>query len=303
MELDENGFLEELLSMSMRRESTWDAFSAAAAAAAGIGEFFAAGEGGFDCFMHESQPCAAVLPGFAAAFDAGCSDRSHDVHRATTTEPNFDCLSEVWFPAPPLPPPPAEGALDVGLVHGGESSVCKVEMGDPMAFGTAVGGERKKKKADGVPSKNLMAERRRRKRLNDRLSMLRKLICVIKWQMDRTSILGDTIDYMKELLERIKHLQEEMEVGSDKAKLVSLFKDQLNPNEILVRNSPKFDVERRESDTRIEIYCAMKPGLLLQMVDTLDALGLEIQQCVVSCFNEFGMQASCSEVGGFFLLS
>lgn len=57
--------------------------------------------------------------------------------------------------------------------------------------------------------------------------------------MDRTSILGDTIDYMKELLERIKHLQEEMEVGSEQAKLVSLFKDQLNPNEILVRNSPK----------------------------------------------------------------
>lgn len=178
MELDENGFLEELL--SMRRESTWDAFSAAAAAAAaGIGEFFAAGEGGLDCFMHESQPCAAVLPGFAAAFDGGgCSDRNHNLHRATT-EPNFDCLSEVWFPAPPPPPPEAaEGVVDVGtLVHGGgESGVCKVEMGDPMAFGTAVGGERKKKKADGVPSKNLMAERRRRKRLNDRLSMLRSVV-------------------------------------------------------------------------------------------------------------------------------
>ena len=29
--------------------------------------------------------------------------------------------------------------------------------------------------------------------------------------MDRTAILGDTIDYMKELLERIRQLQEEME--------------------------------------------------------------------------------------------
>lgn len=60
-------------------------------------------------------------------------------------------------------------------------------------------------------------------------------------QMDRTSILGDTIDYMKELLERINKLQdeEEMEVGtSSPLKLMGISKD-LKPNEVLVRNSPK----------------------------------------------------------------
>jgi hypothetical protein len=34
----------------------------------------------------------------------------------------------------------------------------------------------KKKRVEGMPSKNLMAERRRRKRLNDRLSMLRSVV-------------------------------------------------------------------------------------------------------------------------------
>lgn len=59
----------------------------------------------------------------------------------------------------------------------------------------------------------------------------------------------------------------------------------------------QFDVERKEGgDTRVEIYCAAKPGLLLSTVSTLDTLGLDIQQCVVSCFNDFGMHASCSEV-------
>jgi len=54
--------------------------------------------------------------------------------------------------------------------------------------------------------------------------------------MDRTSILGDsTIDYMKELLEKINNLQQEVEVDSNMA---SIFKD-VKPNEILVRNSPK----------------------------------------------------------------
>ncbi|KAK9142161.1 hypothetical protein Syun_011561 [Stephania yunnanensis] len=35
---------------------------------------------------------------------------------------------------------------------------------------------------------------------------------------------GDTIDYMEELLERIKNLQEEMDVNSDELNLMGIFK-------------------------------------------------------------------------------
>ncbi|KAL0432639.1 UNVERIFIED_CONTAM: Transcription factor [Sesamum latifolium] len=160
----------------------------------------------------------------------------------------------------------------------------------PGAFNVGSCPAKNKMKKGGQPSKNLMAERRRRKRLNDRLSMLRSVVPKIS-KMDRTSILGDTIDYMKELLDRINNLQEEMDLGSDQ---LSIFKD-AKPNEILVRNSPKFEVERRERETRIEISCGAKPGLLLSTVTTLEALGLEIQHCVVSCFNDFSLHASCSE--------
>ena len=41
-------------------------------------------------------------------------------------------------------------------------------------------------------------------------------------------------------------------------------------------------------DTWIEIRCAAKPG---STVNTLELLGLEIQYCVISCFNDFSMQA------------
>ena len=57
--------------------------------------------------------------------------------------------------------------------------------------------------------------------------------------MDRTSILGDTIDYMKELLEKVQNLREEdTNAGMNQGNLMGNFKE-LKPNDVLVRNSPK----------------------------------------------------------------
>ncbi|KAK4390370.1 Transcription factor [Sesamum angolense] len=185
------------------------------------------------------------------------------------------------------------GVSDMGI-----GAPCKVEpLPELPTFNTVFSPEsqmkNKGKKLNGQPSKNLMAERRRRKRLNDRLSMLRSVVPKIS-KMDRTSILGDTVEYMKELLDRVNNLQEEMDLETKELGLFGMFKD-VKPNEILVRNSPKFDVERRGSETKIEICSAGKPGLLLSTVTTLEASGLEIQHCVISCFNDFAMQASCSQ--------
>ncbi|KAI3689139.1 hypothetical protein L2E82_47088 [Cichorium intybus] len=167
-----------------------------------------------------------------------------------------------------------------------------VSTGEPepeRQTGFNMGRNGKNCKVEGQPSKNLMAERRRRKRLNDRLSMLRSVVPKIS-KMDRTSILGDTIDYMKELIDKINHMQEEMDISSNELNLMTA-----KPKEIFIRNSPKFDVERRNTDTRVQVSCTSKPELLISTITTLEALGLEIHQCVISCFNDFAMHASCSE--------
>ncbi|KAM3337792.1 hypothetical protein P3S68_032117 [Capsicum galapagoense] len=59
-------------------------------------------------------------------------------------------------------------------------------------------------------------------------------------QMDRTSILGDTIDYVKEPLDKISTFREENEMQDEikEIKFMGNFKE-LKPNEAFVRNPPK----------------------------------------------------------------
>ncbi|KAL5219410.1 hypothetical protein ABZP36_020094 [Zizania latifolia] len=319
MELDEESFLDELMSLRREGAAPWQA------------AYLGGGSGGGGMMMSD----LLFYGGDSADARGGGMDASpfqELVHMApppaapqhTHEEFNFDCLSEVCNPYRSCAAvvPSSEAASQTQLTplrdamvaeeetsgdkapHGGVSSPTFMFGGGAsesweMVGIRGVGGVHPRSKLHGTPSKNLMAERRRRKRLNDRLSMLRSIVPKIS-KMDRTSILGDTIDYVKELTERIKTLEEEIGASPEELDLLNTMKDSSRGNnEMLVRNSTKFDVERRGSgSTRIEICCPANPGMLLSTVSALEVLGLEIEQCVVSCFSDFGMQASCLQEDG-----
>nr|WAK86051.1 transcription factor bHLH5 [Nothapodytes nimmoniana] len=176
--------------------------------------------------------------------------------------------------------------------------------------GSGCGDQKGKKK--GLPAKNLMAERRRRKKLNDRLYMLRSVVPKIS-KMDRASILADAIEYLKELLQKNKDLNDELQSitpvsslpytttlqpwESTTPPLPGNVKQELCRNTLpSPNNPPSIQVEVREGGAfNIHMFCTRRPGLLLSTMGALDNLGLDIQQAVISCFNGFALDVFKAE--------
>ncbi|XVF00860.1 hypothetical protein REPUB_Repub04eG0038400 [Reevesia pubescens] len=173
-------------------------------------------------------------------------------------------------------------------------------------------------------SKNLVAERKRRKKLNERLYALRSLL-------DRASILGDAIEFVKELQNQVKKLQDELEEhdsDNDNGAMKRIHKNvqseifsqnhqihvDSNPehgkgpdafpvggNGASVSSKQNQDVEITTDKTQqmevqvevvqidgnqffVKVFCEHKPGGFVRLMEALDSLGLEVTNANVNSF-------------------
>ncbi|KAE8697434.1 sex determination protein tasselseed-2 [Hibiscus syriacus] len=144
---------------------------------------------------------------------------------------------------------------------------CKVEETvnnggcNSNATSTVTGGGDQKGKKKGLPAKNLMAERRRRKKLNDRLYMLRLMISILNLNLFHLAL--DAITSFKP-------------VTPTPPTLPCRVKEELCPNSFASSKSQPAKVEVRVREGRavnIHMFCARRPGLLLSIMRALDNLG------------------------------
>ncbi|KAJ7977421.1 Basic helix-loop-helix transcription factor [Quillaja saponaria] len=166
---------------------------------------------------------------------------------------------------------------------------------------------------DELSANHVLAERRRREKLNERFIILRSLVPFVT-KMDKASILGDTIEYVKQLRKKIQDLEtrnRQMELGhqrsgslgelqrssstkeqrsgvtvveSDKRKLRIVEGSGGGTKSKSVEVSPppspteagiSVQVSIIESDALIELQCQHKEGLLLDIMQVLRDLRIE----------------------------
>ncbi|PIN25844.1 hypothetical protein CDL12_01396 [Handroanthus impetiginosus] len=127
-----------------------------------------------------------------------------------------------------------------------------------------------------ISATHVLAERRRREKLNERFIILRSLVPFVT-KMDKVSILGDTIEYVKQLRKKIQDLEAEKSGPKRKMRIVEHGGDG-GKAKVVEEPPPTAAVEVSiiESDALVEIECVHKEGLLLDVMKVLRELRIEV---------------------------
>nr|XP_010910264.1 anthocyanin regulatory Lc protein isoform X2 [Elaeis guineensis] len=165
-----------------------------------------------------------------------------------------------------------------------------------------------KSEGDDASASHVLSERRRREKLNEKFLALRSLVPFIS-KVDKASILGDTIQYLKELERRVEELESCRELGEPEPRgrrthpdIAERTSDNYGNKKIAngtwpcankrkVRDIDEAEVERHcvlskdgpvdvivtviEKEVLLELQCPWRECLLLEIVDAISNLHLD----------------------------
>ncbi|PHT91431.1 hypothetical protein T459_06544 [Capsicum annuum] len=142
---------------------------------------------------------------------------------------------------------------------------------------------------------HVLAERKRRERLTQRFIALSTLIPNLK-KLDKATVLGDAIKYIKQLEEQLKTLEEktkkckevEQVVAVKRPRLASSCDDSSSSGEISSvstdRSLPDIEVRTSDGNILIRIYCKKQTGIMKEIFNEVDKLHLSVVSCSVMPF-------------------
>ncbi|XP_062073191.1 transcription factor NAI1-like [Humulus lupulus] len=114
---------------------------------------------------------------------------------------------------------------------------------------------------------HVIAERKRREKLNQKFIALSAVIPGLK-KMDKASVLGDAINYVKHLEERVRTLEEQQEMKTKNHESVILMKksllcaveDSSSDNDMVLQPLSEIEARVSNKDVLIRIYCEKQYG-------------------------------------------
>ncbi|XP_055804698.1 transcription factor bHLH18-like isoform X2 [Solanum dulcamara] len=139
---------------------------------------------------------------------------------------------------------------------------------------------------------HVLAERKRRERLTQRFIALSTLIPNLK-KLDKATVLGDAIEYIKQLEKQVKSLEEKTkkcreEPAVKRPRLVSSYDHSSSSDEISSvstdRSLPDIEVRASDGNILMRIYCKKQNGIMKEIFNQVDKLNLSIISCSVMPF-------------------
>ncbi|CAN1167590.1 Transcription factor bHLH25 [Linum perenne] len=131
---------------------------------------------------------------------------------------------------------------------------------------------------------HVIAERKRREKLSQKFIALSAIVPGLK-KMDKASVLGDAIKYLKQLQERVKTLEEQTRTKSmESAKMVvkksQIFDDECGSGELL----PEIEARFCDRHVLVRVHCEKKKGVLEKTVAIIEKIHLTVINTSVLTF-------------------
>ncbi|CAN1222163.1 Transcription factor DYT1 [Linum grandiflorum] len=159
--------------------------------------------------------------------------------------------------------------------------------------------------AKGYKSKNLIAERKRRQKLTDRLHLLRASVPIIT-NMNKATIIDDAITYIQELMRNVKLLSDQLdelsdlEQGCGSSGMIPEPADENHVWDIHIQE----EVEVMEIDGKklwVKVVMEKRRGRFTRLIEAMTRLGIQPIHTSLTTFNGVLLLSSCVQVKYIFL--